>query len=103
MSVVHICVRIPTETSASTSPSAASSNNECRKCGITKKSHERSCCARDGAWFKNCGDAGDTDFDHTWVEGIQACAGRSEFCLSTFIVMETASVNVHVSLAYKAL
>ena len=42
-------------------------------CGTTKKSGKLSCCARGGAWFKNCGDAGDMKFDHTWVEGIQAC------------------------------
>ena len=47
----------------------------CPKCGTTKKSGKRSCCAPGGAWFKKCGDAGDTQFDHTWAEGIQACKG----------------------------
>ena len=56
-----------------TSLSAASSSSACPKCGTAKKSGTRSCCARDGAWFKNCGDTGDTHFDHTWAEGIQAC------------------------------
>ena len=51
------------------------STNGCRKCGISKKSGERSCCARGGAWFKNCGDARNTLFDHTWSDGIQACKG----------------------------
>ena len=45
----------------------------CIKCVATKKSGKGSCCARGGAWFKNCGDVGDTNFDHTWAEGIQAC------------------------------
>ena len=45
----------------------------CPKCGDIKKSGKQSCCARGGAWFKNCGDVGDTKFDHTWAEGIQAC------------------------------
>ena len=45
----------------------------CLKCGATKKSGKRSCCAPGGAWFKNCGDAGDIKFDHTWTEGVQAC------------------------------
>ena len=45
----------------------------CPKCGEMKKSGRGSCCARGGAWFKNCGDAGDTQFDHSWSEGIQAC------------------------------
>ena len=44
----------------------------CLKCG-TLKTGKRSCCARGGAWFKNCGDAGDTNVDHTWAEGIEAC------------------------------
>ena len=49
----------------------------CRKCGIIKQSGKLSCCARGGAWFKKCGDAGDSNFEHTWVEGIQACKGKS--------------------------
>ena len=48
-------------------------SKRCPKCAINKKSGRVSCCARGGAWFKNCGDAGDANFDHTWVEGIQAC------------------------------
>ena len=49
------------------------SSSECFKCGTTKRTGKLSCCAHGGAWFKNCGDAGDTAFDHTWAEGIQAC------------------------------
>ena len=49
------------------------SRNTCPKCGTIKKSGRQSCCARGGAWFKKCGDVGDTIFDHTWTEGIQAC------------------------------
>ena len=45
----------------------------CSKCGTTKKSGKRSCCALGGAWFENCGDVDDTQFDHTWAEGFQAC------------------------------
>ena len=30
---------------------------------------------RDGAWFKKCGDVGDSKFEHTWSEGIQVCEG----------------------------
>ena len=48
-------------------------NSKCPKCGLGKKSGTFSCCARGGAWFKKCGDVGDTQFDHTWAEGIQAC------------------------------
>ena len=51
----------------------ASSTTECPKCGTTEKTGEHSCCARGGSWYNDCGDAGDTEFDHTWSEGIQAC------------------------------
>ena len=44
----------------------------CARCA-TNKAGKRSCCARGGAWFKKCGDVGGTQFDHTWVEGMQAC------------------------------
>ena len=52
---------------------SSDTNSVCPKCGIAKKSGKLSCCARGGAWFKKCGDAGSTKFDHTWAEGIQAC------------------------------
>ena len=55
--------------------STLSSSNKCSKCGIAKKSGKFSCCARGGSWFKNCGDAADSKFDHTWAEGIRACQG----------------------------
>ena len=65
-----------TETPAMTSLSEVRTNG-CPKCGSIKKSSKLSCCAHGGAWFKNCGDAGDRQFDHTWGEGIQACKGSS--------------------------
>merc|ERR1712157_376496 len=45
---------------------------KCPYCGVFN-SGKMSCCAREGAWFKKCGDEGDSKFDHTWLEGIQAC------------------------------
>ena len=48
----------------------------CSKCGTLKKSGKPSCCASGGAWFQKCGDAADKNFNHTWVEGIQACKGK---------------------------
>ena len=47
----------------------------CSKCGTIKTSGKRSCCARGGSWFKICGDAGDSKFDYTWLEGVEACKG----------------------------
>ena len=54
-------------------PEAPSASSTCSKCGTIKKSGKSSCCAPGGAWFKKCGDAGDSDFDYTWMDGIKAC------------------------------
>ena len=51
---------------------STTTSSGCAKCG-TSKTGKRSCCARGGAWFKNCGDIGDKKFEHTWAEGVQAC------------------------------
>ena len=45
----------------------------CPKCGTSAKSGQLSCCTRGGAWFKKCGDEGDSNFDHTWLEGFHSC------------------------------
>ena len=63
---------VPTESPTMTRVPVVS-GKECSKCGKSKKSSKRSCCTRDGAWFKKCGDVGDPKFAHTWLEGIQAC------------------------------
>ena len=63
-----------TEISANPSASVVGRSIWCPKCGY-QKSGKRSCCARGGDWFQNCGDVGDTKFDHTWAEGIKACEG----------------------------
>ena len=55
---------------------------QCPTCAKMKKSGKLSCCARGGAWFKNCGDTNEKDFDHTWAQGIQACNG---FARSIFV------------------
>merc|ERR1719460_3223804 len=54
-------------------PSTTIPSSECSKCGYIKKSGQFSCCVRGGAWFKNCGNPGDSKFDHTWLQGLHAC------------------------------
>ena len=49
----------------------------CSKCGVVKRTGKLSCCAPGGDWLNNCGEEGDSKFDHTWVEGLQACKVRS--------------------------
>ena len=71
--------------------SSAVNSSGCSKCGTIMKSGTLSCCARGGAWFQKCGDAGDTNFDHTWVEGIQACKGFA----SSFPVKPPAPAMLH--------
>ena len=48
----------------------------CPKCGLFKKSGINSCCASGGSWNKKCGNDGDSKFDHTWFEGIEACKSK---------------------------
>ena len=48
----------------------------CLKCGIFAKSGRRSCCARGGSWYRNCGGFNDPTVDHTWFDGIDACKGK---------------------------
>ena len=48
----------------------------CSKCGTTNNFGKLSCCTRGGAWFKNCGDPGDSNFGHTWSEGVAACESK---------------------------
>ena len=76
IAIINSCtksVRSGTRTSPLAIPTTTVSVSTCPKCGSTNKSGKLSCCARGGAWFKKCGDAGDTQFDHTWSEGIHAC------------------------------
>ena len=68
------CYLLTTATTAPTITKAISS--VCSKCGIIKKTGISSCCARRGSWFQDCGDAGDENFGHTWLEGIQSCKGH---------------------------
>ena len=69
----HANALISAEVPSQTTPSPNVVKSGCLKCGYVKKSGKRSCCARGGAWFKNCGNDGDAHFDHTWVDGIEAC------------------------------
>ena len=70
-------------------PTSTIDNLVCSKCGTTRQSGKRSCCARGGAWFKKCGDVGDTHVDHTWAEGVIACKGKlwAAFCVIHCSVM----------------
>ena len=54
----------------------------CSKCGVVKTTGTLSCCARGGDWFNNCGNVGDSKFDHTWAEGTKACDGK---CITTWV------------------
>ena len=79
----HISTTAGTETTpVPTEPITTAISRVCPKCGTNAKSGKLSCCAPGGAWFKNCGDNGDSRFNHTWFEGIQACSSGPESSLS---------------------
>ena len=67
-----------TENPSTSTTATTDSSSTCSKCGTFAKSGKPSCCARGGAWFNKCGDPGDSNFDHTWFEGIQACKDATE-------------------------
>ena len=69
-------------TPAVTTTTVTPTGSICFKCGTVKKSGKLSCCARGGSWFKNCGDSGDSKFEHTWVEGVKACNDIASVSLS---------------------
>ena len=76
-SIKHRCI-MDLHPNSVRSGTAKKASSACPKCGTSSKSGKRSCCVLGGAWFKNCGDAGDRNFGHTWAEGIQAC--KSKLC-----------------------
>ena len=63
-----LMVRTPITKSVSTPPITS-----CPKCGMFAKSGRLSCCAPGGAWFKNCGGFSNSNVDHRWSEGVEAC------------------------------
>ena len=86
---------------ATTTPSTIGieSTTVCPKCG-TLQSGRRSCCARGGTWFDNCGDPNEDNFEHTWFEGIQSCENSSSSFLgeqkSHSMLHENATIDQHV-------
>ena len=68
----------------------------CSKCGIIKKSGQLSCCARGGAWLNNCGDPGDSSFEHTWIEGIEACESKFFIAVQTMFVVPASAYALSV-------
>ena len=55
----------------------ASAVEMCPNCGTFKKSGRVSCCATDGAWYKDCGGVGNGNAGHSWFDGIEACNSKS--------------------------
>ena len=61
-------------------PVDSGTGGACPQCGVNSNSGKRSCCVRGGTWFKKCGDPGDSNFEHTWDEGMKACKGKLSGC-----------------------
>ena len=82
----ELVVHTPTIASVSTSPF---NTPTCPKCGTFEKSGRVSCCAPGGAWFKNCGGAGNRNVDHRWFEGMQACKRKFKANGCRYILAQT--------------
>ena len=67
----------------------------CPKCGTIEKSGQNSCCGRGGAWFGKCGTADNTNFEHTWYEGIKGCRARRQPKAVMGHQPDVASQNTH--------
>ena len=67
----------------------------CPKCGVNKKSGKGNCCARGGSWFQKCGDEGDTNFEHTWSEGMVACSHGQDLKLDRRFFEGKANAFAH--------
>merc|ERR1712187_830275 len=69
----------------------------CPKCGAFKRSGRASCCAPGGAWFQSCGDANKGKFDHSWLEGVEACKSTtttlSSVCLNCATIKKSGKVS----------
>ena len=65
----------------------------CPKCAAIKTSGKFSCCAPGGAWFENCGASDNSNADHTWVEGVQACKHVVANFFSDRVEAQFISVN----------
>ena len=62
---------------AATLPTTTRITTSCSKCGVEKNTGILSCCALGGSWFSKCGSASSgKQFEHTWLEGIRACASK---------------------------
>jgi len=84
---------------ASTTPAVAAANKVCSKCGKFTKSGRVSCCAPGGAWYKNCGGAGNKKFDYNWIEGVEACKSTAatttvaSACLTCGLIKKTGKLS----------
>ena len=87
----ELIVRTPITTSVSKSVITPTIANTmpCQKCGRFKKSGRVSCCAPGGAWFQNCGGAGNRNVDHRWFDGVEACKRTSEVGVCRLICLLT--------------
>ena len=75
----ELIVRTPITTPVGTSSfmPATLSTAICPKCGTFVRSGRVSCCAPGGAWYKNCGGAGNRNVDHSWLAGVETCKRKS--------------------------
>ena len=78
----------------------ASASMVCPTCGTFKKSGRVSCCAPGGAWYKNCGGAGNRNVDHSWLQGVDACKRKCKVdgCRCIILYSDFCAVSLFVRL-----
>merc|ERR1712224_388105 len=80
-------------TPAWVTPTITTASPVCTTCGTVKNSGKRSCCARGGVWFNKCGNPGDSNYGHTWTDGVQAC--------NAFVTLFLGKVQAQVMLPHE--
>ena len=70
---------------------------ECPVC--VERQGTLSCCGRGASWHGKCGSPGNSNYEHTWHEGVKACANSNKNeatlpgCISSSIIFHCGNVT----------
>ena len=54
------------------------------------RNDNHNCCGGGGAWFNKCGNPDDSEFNHTWSEGIGACSAEVGSIIMSEVIDSTS-------------
>ena len=81
MLFVQTCPTTVSTSTVITSSTTTQTHGPCTRCGSAYPyGIGLSCCHRGGSWYHDCGDPGDSRFQHTWDDGIEVCKGSLYVC-----------------------